>query len=213
MECKGRPKWRDATLTKKAPYKRNGQPPPGVERGLVRLALNLQETAARQGADFRSAKAFEQHHAPVAIAASGGLRADEYELGGVTWMARGVSQRDHAAKRGAQNDRTSDAHGIAERPHVIAPLRQIPAFPRTILASTVTSMVQIDDLSDISRSGVCRPVDRVVGAGATMKHEQCRLFPHGGTVWGQLAALNVEEQPHPVNEYMHGQASLRQVSL
>src|SRR5450755_3726657 len=24
MECKGRPKWRDAPLTKKAPYKRNG---------------------------------------------------------------------------------------------------------------------------------------------------------------------------------------------
>jgi hypothetical protein len=34
-----------------------------------------------------------------------------------------------------------------------------------------------------------------------------------GPSGGQLAALNVEEQPHPVNEYMHGQASLRQVSL
>src|SRR5664280_18252 len=31
MECKGRPKWRDATLTKKAPYK------PDARIGLVRI--------------------------------------------------------------------------------------------------------------------------------------------------------------------------------
>jgi len=77
----------------------------------------------------------------------------------------GVSQRDHAAKRDAQEYRASDAQDIAEGAHIIAPLRQIPAFRGTVLTSTIASMIQIDDLSDISQGRVCRLVDRVVEAG------------------------------------------------
>jgi hypothetical protein len=54
---------------------------------------------------------------------SGSLGADEHQLAGVGGMAGGVSQRDHAAKRHAQDYRASDAQDIAEGAHVIAPLR------------------------------------------------------------------------------------------
>src|SRR4029453_19396340 len=45
--------------------KRHRQLPPRVARGLVRMAVKLQEAAARQRAYFRAAKALEQFHAPV----------------------------------------------------------------------------------------------------------------------------------------------------
>src|ERR1700682_3916831 len=168
------------------------------------MTLNLQEPAARQGADFWAAKSLKQRHSPVSMRTSCGRGADEHQLGGVGWMAGGVSQRDHAAKRHAQDNWICDAQDIAERAYVIAPLRQIPAFSRTVLASTIASMIQIDDLSDVSQGRVCRLVDRMVEAGPAMKQEQCRLFSHHGTVRDQLRALHVEEQPHPIDEHMHG---------
>jgi hypothetical protein len=119
-------------------------------------------------------------------------------------MARGVSQRDHPAKRRAEYDRIRNAQDIAERAHVIAPLRQVPAFPRAILASTIASMVEVDHLGNVGQGRIGGSVDRVVGAGATMEKEQGRLFPHGRTVRHQLRALDVEEQSHPVDEHVHG---------
>ena len=123
------------------------------------MTLNLQETTARQRADFRAAEAFEQRHAALAILASGGFGRDQHQLGGVIRMARGVGQRDHAAERRAEHDRAGDAQHIAERAHVVAPLRQVPAFPGTILASAVAAMIEIDDLGDISQSAN-RPAGR-----------------------------------------------------
>ena len=93
--------------------------------------------------------------------------------------------------------------------HVIAPLRQVPARLRTILASTIAAMIEIDDLRDIRQGRVGRPVDRVVEAGTAMQQQQCRPFPHGRTVWNQFCSFNIEEQPHPVDEYPHGRISLR----
>src|ERR1700737_982917 len=77
---------------------RKSQSSPRIERGLVRLTLNLQEPAARQSSDFRAAEAFEQRHAPVSMRTSGGLRADEHQPGGMVRVARGIRQRHHAAK-------------------------------------------------------------------------------------------------------------------
>ena len=122
-------------------------------------------------------------------------------------MSRGVGQRHHAAERGAQHDRIDDAKRLAERVHVVAPLRQIPALARAVLAAAVAAMVEIDDLGDIGQSRIGRPVDRVVGAGAAMQHQQHRLFPHDRAVGNELRALDVEEQPHPVHGYVHGQVS------
>jgi hypothetical protein len=122
----------------------------------------------------------------------------------MTRMARGVRQRDHAAERGAKHDWTGNSQSVAERPDVIAPLRQIPALARTILAAAIAAMVEIDDLGDIGQARIGWPVDRVVGAGSAMQHEQCRLFPHHGTVRDQPCALDVEEQPHAVDEHIHG---------
>jgi hypothetical protein len=69
-------------------------------------------------------------------------------------------------------------------------------------------MVEIDNLGDIGQGRVGRPQGRVVCAGAAMQQEQCRLLPHGWTVRHELRALDIEEQPHAVDEHMHGQISL-----
>ena len=123
-------------------------------------------------------------------------------------MARGVGQRNHAAERRAEHDRIDDAERVAERAHVIAPLRQIPALARAVLAAAVAAMVEIDDLGDIGQGGVGRPVDRMVGAGAAMQHQQHRLFPHHRAVGDEFRALDIEEQPHPVHRYVHERVSL-----
>jgi hypothetical protein len=70
-------------------------------------------------------------------------------------------------------------------------------------------MIEVDDLSDVGQRRIGGLVDRVVEAGAAMQEQQGRLFPHGGTVGHQLRTFDIEEQPHPVDEYMHGQISLR----
>ena len=121
-------------------------------------------------------------------------------------MAGGIGQRNHAAERGAEHDRIDDAERITERAHVVAPLRQIPALPGAILAATVAAMVEIDDLGDVGQGRVGGPVDRVVGAGSAMQHQQHRLFPHHRPVRNQLRALDIEEQPHPVHRYVHERA-------
>jgi len=123
-------------------------------------------------------------------------------------MAGGVGQRNHAAERGAEHDRIDDAERITERAHVVAPLRQIPALPGAILAATVAAVVEIDDLGDVGQGRVGGPVDRVVGAGPAMQHQQDRLFPHRRAVGDEFHAFDIEEQPHPVHRYVHEQGSL-----
>src|SRR6266852_2141291 len=121
-------------------------------------------------------------------------------------MAGGVGQRHHAAERRAQHDQTGDAQSVAECADVVTPLRQVPAFSRSILAAAVAAMVKINDLSDVGQGRVGWPIDRVIGAGPAVKQQQCLLFPHRGADGHKLAALDVEEQPYPVDEYMHGLA-------
>ena len=124
-------------------------------------------------------------------------------------MTGGVGQRHHAAEGCAEHDRRDDAEGLAERAHVIAPLRQVPAFARPVLAAPVAAMVEIDDLGDVGQRGVSRPVDRMIGAGAAMQHEQGRLLPHDRSIGGEFATLDVEEQAHPVHGYVHGRIPSR----
>mgnify|MGYP003694260805 CR=1 FL=1 len=101
---------------------------------------------------------------------------------------------------------STDAERVTERAHVVAPLRQIPALPRAILAAAVAAMVEIDDLGDIGQSRVGRPVDRVVGAGPAMQASAAPAFPHHGAVGDELRALDVKEQPHPVHGHVHGRS-------
>jgi hypothetical protein len=46
------------------------EPSPGLERGLVGVALNFKEPAPRQRPDFRAAEALEQLDAAVAVRAA-----------------------------------------------------------------------------------------------------------------------------------------------
>ena len=199
---------RHVRIARNSRIQRNGQPCPGVERGLIGVALNLQEPAPRQRADFRAAEALEQLDAPLAMRATGGRGRDQHQFGGMSRMARRVGQRNHAAERCAEHDRAFDADHIAEGAHVVAPLRQVPALARTILASAIAAVVQIDDLRDVGQTGIGGFVDRVVGAGAAVKHQQGRVFPHEGAIRDELSALDVEEQPDSVDEHIHGPASL-----
>ena len=66
-------------------------------------------------------------------------------------MASRIGQRDHAAKRGAVHDRIDDTERVAEGANIIAPLRQVPAFSRAILAAPIATVVEIDDLGDIGQ--------------------------------------------------------------
>ena len=79
---------------------------------------------------------------------------------------------------------------------------------RTVLASAIAAVVEIDDLGDIGQGRVGRPVDRVVETGTAMKHQQRRLFPHRRAVGHELRALDIEEQPHPVHGHVHVLVSL-----
>src|SRR5258707_5546363 len=56
MECKGRPKWRDAPLTKKAPYK------PDARIGLVRICAGVlsNEHPYREPGSFATGSSREQ---------------------------------------------------------------------------------------------------------------------------------------------------------
>src|SRR3954453_118894 len=172
------------------------------------MARDLKKPAARQRADFRTAEACEQFDAPLSVAPAGSRGADQHQLRGMRWMPGGVSQRHHAAERGPKNDRPDDTQHLAKRTHIVAPLREIPAFARTILASAVAAMIQIDDLNDVSQTRVGGPVDRVIRAGPAMKHQQGRLLPHHRTVRYQLCAFDIEEEPNSIDENMHGPASL-----
>ena len=138
-------------IARNAGIVRDGQPPPGVERGLI-VALHLQKAAPRQRADFRAAEAFEQLDAPLEMVAAGGRGADQDQLRRMRRMAGGVGQRHHAAERGAEHDRIDDAERLAECAHVVAPLRQIPALARAVLAAAVAAMVEIDDLGDVGQA-------------------------------------------------------------
>jgi hypothetical protein len=166
---------------------------------------NFQEAAPRQGADFRAPKSLEQFDAPVQIFGARRCSADEDQFRWVGRVSRGVGQRHHAAERRAQDNRIDDAKRLAERMHVVAPLREIPARARAVLAAAIAAMVEIDDLGNIGQSRIGRPVDRVIGAGAAMQHQQHRLFPHQWAVGNEFRALDIEEQPHPVHGYVHGQ--------
>src|SRR5258706_3142493 len=86
---------------------RKSQSSPGVQGGLVWVTLNLEEPPARQGADFRAAKALKQRHAPVSMRSSGSLGADEHQPAGVGWMAGGISQREPPRTIGLAMPRTS----------------------------------------------------------------------------------------------------------
>jgi hypothetical protein len=44
----------------------------------------------------------------------------------------------------------------------------------------------------------------MIGAGAAMKQQQRRLFPHYRPVGHEFHALDIEEQPDPVHRYVHG---------
>ena len=61
-------------------------------------------------------------------------------------------QGDVAAKRNAEKDGSVNAQALAQRDQVICPLIQIPAVGFAIVATTVSAMVVVDDLSEIGES-------------------------------------------------------------
>ena len=59
-------------------------------------------------------------------------------------MPRGIGQRDHPAEGRTEHDRVDDAERVTERTHIVAPLRQVPARARAILAAAVAAVVEVD---------------------------------------------------------------------
>jgi hypothetical protein len=68
------------------------------------------------------------------------------------WVARRIRRGDFAAKRGSQDDGALDAKHLAERAHVVAPLRERPRLPWPGLTATVAPVIQVDDLSAVNQA-------------------------------------------------------------
>jgi hypothetical protein len=168
------------------------------------VALCLQKAPPRQRAHFRAAETFEQFDTPVQMLGSGRGSADQDQLRRMCRMSGSIRQSHHAAERGAEHDRTRDAERLAEGVHVVAPLRQIPALARAVLAAADAAMVEIDDLGKVGQGGVGRPVDRVVGAGAAVKHQQHRLFPHQRAVGTNLVPSTSKNSRTPFTDTCMG---------
>jgi hypothetical protein len=171
------------------------------------MAADFQEAAAGKRTNLRAAEALEQFDSPLRIGSTDGLGADEDQLCGVFRVTRGIGERNHAAEGGTQHDWVDDTERFTEHPNIITPLRQIPALPRSVAAAAIAAMVEIDNLDDIGQSRVSRSVDGMVGTGASMQHQQGRLFPHDRPVGHELAALDIEEQADPIHGHVHGPIS------
>src|SRR6266568_3102068 len=180
---------------------REGKPEPGFEGAFVRLPFD--ESPAGQSAHFRSAEALEERHPPLAMRASGGLRAYEDQFGGVLRMACRIGHGDGAPKRNPQDHRMRDTQRVTERAYVVTPLRQAPGLSRAELAPAISTMVEIDDLRHVRESSQGGLVDRMVEAGPAVKEDKSRLLPHGATIRHQAGALDVEEESHSIHEDVH----------
>ena len=118
-------------------------------------------------------------------------------------MARRIGLRDEAAEGGSEHDRLLDAERVAQRFQIVAPLRQRPAFARTVLAAPTAAMVVVDDLADVAELRERWLVNAVVRAGAAMDEDQCRLATHDGAVGNQGRALDVDKEANAVDVNMH----------
>jgi len=115
-----------------------------------------------------------------------------------------VGANDVIVERRAENDGVDDSQDLAEGAHVITPLCEIPALPRAVFASAIAAVVQVDDLGDVGQGRIGGLVDRMVETGAAVQQQQNGLLPHDRSVGDEFGALDVEEQPHPVHDHMHG---------
>ena len=82
---------------------------------------------------------------------AGGFRADEDQLAGMTRMPRRVCESDHGTERRAIYDGLLDAERVAERPYVVAPLRQVPGLRIFPTATAVAAMIEVYDLNAVSQ--------------------------------------------------------------
>jgi len=78
-----------------------------------------------------------------------GSGADKNELARVIGMTGRVGLGDEAAEGGAEHDGPLDAEGVAEAPHVVAPLREVPRFRVVTRTTAAAAMVEVDDLREV----------------------------------------------------------------
>ena len=100
-------------------------------------------------------------------------------------MASGVGQRHHAAERRAEHDRLDDAKHVAERAHVVAPLRQGPALLRPGIAAPVAAVVEVDDLR-VAKPALLEStwLSRLLEDDTCPAcHKEIKLWWYGGQRW------------------------------
>lgn len=110
-----------------------------------------------------------------------------------------VRHGDRAAERHAKHDRTDYAERLAERVHVVAPLRQGPGLAGAGIAAAISAMVQEDDLRDVGQGREPRLVDRVVKAGPAVQEDQRRLLPQGATLRHETGTLDIKKESHTID--------------
>jgi hypothetical protein len=81
-----------------------------------------------------------------------GFRADKDQLARMLGVTRGVCESDHAAEGSTVDDGLHNPEHVAERFYIVAPLGKVPSSRVIASATTVSAMVEVDDLGDVGQS-------------------------------------------------------------
>jgi hypothetical protein len=118
-------------------------------------------------------------------------------------IARRVGLRHEPSEGSAIDDRLFDAERVAKTFEIVRPLRESPAFARSVLAAAASAMIEIDDLGDVAERRESRLVEAVVGARPAMQQDQRRLLPHARAVGNETRPLDVDIETNPIDMNVH----------
>lgn len=108
-------------------------------------------------------------------------------------VARRIGLRDHAAERLPEDDRLHDPERLAQRPQVVAPLRERPGRRIAGHASPVAAMIEVDHLRDVGERVELGPEARMIEPRSAVHHDQRRLLAHRRTLGRKLRSGDVEK--------------------
>ena len=122
-------------------------------------------------------------------------------------MAGRVGLRHEPAEGHAVDDRLLDAQRVAEHPHIVAPLRQIPVGRVSVLAAAIAAVVEVDDLCDVGEGRERRLEKAVVEARPPMQQQDGGPLAHRRPIRHEAKAFHIEIQAYAVHADKHGEFS------
>ena len=118
-------------------------------------------------------------------------------------MTNRDSKGNDAAERLAEDDRRVDAENRAQAGYVIDPGIEIPTLRRTQVASSVTALINEDELHACRQRSKKGLQHRVIRARPTVKADKRRSLAHRGALRHQAHTIDVEVQPYVTDLNAH----------